>query len=273
MEAFLLGLANGTVCLAFCAPVLIPFLLAEGKTTPANFGLMGEFLLGRLVGYLGFGAIAWITNSLILAKTSFREMVMGGVYMILAVFLVAFSLRPEHKPCGGQWLTRQSGRFHSDISQWFSLVLGLLTGLNLCPPFLLAFAGAAGSGSLGSSVFLLLMFFSWDLALFPASAFYRPGEPAPDSSLGGAAFRRSGGRLLFLCRINHVWRRMVLVTSQPEIKSNFQTQQIGVVRALLCSLPMFLLTAFMSLGAAFPIVPANGWLWERLWYLLTFYFF
>jgi sulfite exporter TauE/SafE len=159
MEAFLLGLANGTVCLAFCAPVLIPFLLAEGKTTPANFGLMGEFLLGRLVGYLGFGAIAWITNSLILAKTSFREMVMGGVYMILAVFLVAFSLRPEHKPCGGQWLTRQSGRFHSDISQWFSLVLGLLTGLNLCPPFLLAFAGAAGSGSLGSSVFFFLCFF------------------------------------------------------------------------------------------------------------------
>jgi ferredoxin-type protein NapH len=44
---------------------------------------------------------------------------------------------------------------------------------------------------------------------------------------------------------------MVLVTRQPEQKWNFQTQEIGVGRALLCSLPMFLLTAFMSLGAGF----------------------
>jgi sulfite exporter TauE/SafE len=159
MEAFLLGLANGTVCLAFCAPVLIPFFLAEGKKTPANFRLMGEFLLGRLTGYLGFGAIAWMTNSLILANTSFREIGLGVVYMILAVFLVLFGLWPEHKPCGGQWLTSQPERFNSDKSGWFSLLLGLLTGLNLCPPFLLAFAGAAGSRSLGGSVFFFFCFF------------------------------------------------------------------------------------------------------------------
>ena len=36
MQGFLLGLANGTTCLAFCAPALIPFLMHEGQTVRQN---------------------------------------------------------------------------------------------------------------------------------------------------------------------------------------------------------------------------------------------
>jgi hypothetical protein len=36
MNGFLLGLANGTSCLALCAPVLIPFLLSRGENVNRN---------------------------------------------------------------------------------------------------------------------------------------------------------------------------------------------------------------------------------------------
>ena len=32
IQGFMLGLANGTSCLAFFAPVLLPYLLDEGST-------------------------------------------------------------------------------------------------------------------------------------------------------------------------------------------------------------------------------------------------
>ena len=48
MQGFLLGLANGTTCLAFCAPVLVPFLLEEGKNVRQNLMTLFKFLGGRL---------------------------------------------------------------------------------------------------------------------------------------------------------------------------------------------------------------------------------
>lgn len=67
MQAFLLGLSNGAVCLAYCAPVLIPYLLGEGKRISRNFAVLIRFLAGRLLGYLLFGIMAWaiIVNGLI----------------------------------------------------------------------------------------------------------------------------------------------------------------------------------------------------------------
>jgi hypothetical protein len=53
-ERFLLGLANGGVCLAYCAPVLVPYLLGAGDTVRRSVVSVGEFLGGRLAGYLTF---------------------------------------------------------------------------------------------------------------------------------------------------------------------------------------------------------------------------
>ena len=31
MEAFLSGLSNGVLCVAYCAPVLVPYLIGQGR--------------------------------------------------------------------------------------------------------------------------------------------------------------------------------------------------------------------------------------------------
>jgi hypothetical protein len=57
-DGFLLGLVNGGVCLSYCAPVLVPYLLGEGDTVRRSVASVGGFLGGRLVGYLTFAVLA-----------------------------------------------------------------------------------------------------------------------------------------------------------------------------------------------------------------------
>jgi hypothetical protein len=88
MQGFLLGLANGTTCLAFCAPVLVPLLLKEGKDVRQNLVTLLKFLGGRLGGYMLFGLLAWATGSLLLQVTRYQSLVIGAAYVGLSVLLL-----------------------------------------------------------------------------------------------------------------------------------------------------------------------------------------
>lgn len=158
MEGFLLGLANGTVCLAYCAPVLVPFILGEGKDVARNYSLLARFLAGRLIGYLIFGLLAWAFGSL-LKNSGHQEMFFGLAYMILAAMMFFYGVSRPPELCAGKLMHHKRARL---LHQWPELLpaaLGLATGLNLCPPFLLAFTGAAGSASLAKSLLFFLAFF------------------------------------------------------------------------------------------------------------------
>jgi hypothetical protein len=66
LDGFILGLSNGVACMATCAPVLIPYLLGEGKGIVRNYWVTGQFLFGRLLGYLLFAVLAWTISSAII---------------------------------------------------------------------------------------------------------------------------------------------------------------------------------------------------------------
>jgi len=159
MHGLLLGLSNGTVCLAYCAPVLVPFLLGEGRNTRRNFFVVTEFLLGRLAGYLLFAILAWITSRLLLEKISRRGLVLGLVYLVLSGFLFVYGLSKTAAPCAARPLKSFLSRESIRDSGVLPPLLGFVTGLNLCPPFLLAFTGATETGSLAGSVLFFLFFF------------------------------------------------------------------------------------------------------------------
>lgn len=158
LQGFLLGLASGTTCLATCAPVLIPLLLGEGKQTRQNWALLGQFLGGRLVGYLLFALFAWASGQLVLAAAGgARSPLFGAAYVLLAAALLVYGLGKWPTVCAGS-LTGLRAR----LARWPALLplgLGLLTGLNLCPPFLLAFTGAADGRSLLNSLAFFALFF------------------------------------------------------------------------------------------------------------------
>jgi sulfite exporter TauE/SafE len=160
MSGFLLGLANGTSCLAFCAPMLIPYFVAEGARALHGLPLLGRFLLGRLLGYMLFGAAAGLAGSLV-ATGPLRTVLFGVVYLGLALLLLMYGFARAKQPAlcaaGGRMdaLRRRTMRWPSLLP----VLLGLLTGLSFCPPFALALAGAAESGSVIGSVWFFATFF------------------------------------------------------------------------------------------------------------------
>ncbi len=161
MEAFLLGLSNGGVCLAYCAPVLVPCMIAGGGGTAAGVGVLLRFLCGRLAGYLLFAVAAWAVSASVL-RDGYRAPVIAVAYMALAVTLVLYGFFGIGTRCRASCgrvsrLARLPGALR--LSFLAPVAAGLATGLSLCPPFLLAMAGAAEKGSLSYSLFFFFMFF------------------------------------------------------------------------------------------------------------------
>jgi len=162
MQGFILGLANGTTCLAYCTPVLVPLLLSGGKKIPQNGLLVAQFLGGRLVGYLLFGLLAWLAGRLLVDVSAWKEMLVGAATITLAILMAGTALLNHRAPKADPSCNIASKDFREflrPLGIFIPAALGFLTGLNLCPPFLLAFTGAAASGSLLQSMAFFAFFF------------------------------------------------------------------------------------------------------------------
>ncbi len=175
VQGFLLGLANGASCLATCAPVLLPYLLSEGRTVRGNALPLLHFLGGRLVGYLVFAVFAWEAGRWIRSSAG-GALIFGMIYAVLAIVLMVYGFKSPPASCAAGGLRR---RIRPMAVHWPGMLpglMGLLTGLSLCPPFLAALAGATSQVALASS----LLFFS---AFFAATALYL--VPLPLAALFG----------------------------------------------------------------------------------------
>ena len=157
LEPLLLGLSSGTVCLAYCAPVLVPYLLGEGRDVWRSALLLAEFLLGRLAGYVLFALAAWLIGFNLLPSGAWRGVAFGLTYLVLSVLLVGYGFFNLGSWCAVRGFPRLLSRPASPAI--LPLALGFLTGINVCPPFLIALARAADAGSALDSVRFFVVFF------------------------------------------------------------------------------------------------------------------
>ncbi|HEX7712539.1 MAG TPA: sulfite exporter TauE/SafE family protein [Bacillota bacterium] len=167
MTGFLLGLSTGTVCLGYCSPILVPYLLGRGGDLRRNFLSVARFCAGRLFGYLLFGFLAWLVHGFFTGNNGFRMVLFGLADIILAVLLMFFGFTATKSFCAAEKASGFLSRIgmglapvhQLDFVAWMPLVFGFLTGINLCPPFLLAFTEAMATKSLAGSVGYFFMFF------------------------------------------------------------------------------------------------------------------
>ncbi len=154
VEGFLLGIASGGVCLTYCAPVLVPYLLGEARTVRANLAPVGGFLAGRLAGYMTFAVLAWLAHRLLVEHLPHQEAILGIVTVALALLLITYGFTGRDRHCPA--MPARSRRGNTTI---LPVTLGFLTGVNVCPPFLLAFSNAAQFSQLWQSLLFFAAFF------------------------------------------------------------------------------------------------------------------
>ncbi len=165
-QGFILGLALSPSCLGVCVPLLLPYFGAEQRSGLANLKAFGQFLGGRFIGYAAMGLLAgWMGREIMLPDRPAR-LLEGVVFTGLGVVLVLFALLqnfPHWSFCRflekGAWQERTP------------LMLGLLTGINICPPFLAVLLSASRSGGPWGGFLVLSSFFvGTSLILLPLPA-------------------------------------------------------------------------------------------------------
>ena len=161
IEGLLLGLSTGTLCVLTCTPIYLPWLMSEQRGLWKNLARVMEISAGRFMSYIAFGALAGYFGSSIQAN---KRLLYGGIsYILLSVFLLinTFRTHKEERSC------RYPGWMRFSKS---GFLLGVFTGLNFCPSFLIALSKALNLGGAISGMQVFLgFFFGTSLYLLPLS--------------------------------------------------------------------------------------------------------
>jgi sulfite exporter TauE/SafE len=161
-EALVLGLATGPVCLATCGPVVVPWMMVQPQGVRGHSRQLLLFLAARLAGYLVFACAVWLVGSTIPHAWTGRSWLMGGIEILLAAALVVYAAGWPHRRCAGSKTTANLVQIGEAPvpKRSGALALGFLTGINLCPPFLVAGVRAAQLAHLSAALLFFFCFFA-----------------------------------------------------------------------------------------------------------------
>jgi sulfite exporter TauE/SafE len=160
-EGFMLGITTGHICLVTCGPVYSTFLMQKNHTPFRYFTATLEISLGRFITYLMIGAIAGLLGQQI--SESNREYFTIIAYVLFSVYLLISVFRT--KKCDGGCTLPKWNKF----TEW-PILLGMITGINVCPSFLLAFSRSfVLSGPVSGMMFFAAFFVGTSIFLIPLS--------------------------------------------------------------------------------------------------------
>jgi sulfite exporter TauE/SafE len=150
LSALALGLSTGVSCILTCAPFYVPYLIAEDRKMKINLWEFTNLMIGRLIGYVAIGAIfGYLGQILELKQLNFISLISLAIlsFIIILYSLNLFQLK----------LPKFCAYSFSKVKPPF--FIGLLTGLNLCPPFLLSLNYVFILGSTTKGIIFFLFFF------------------------------------------------------------------------------------------------------------------
>ena len=162
-EALALGISTGPVCLASCGPVVLPWMLVQPHGLGVHSRRLAVFLTARLAGYLIFAGLVWSAASALPRAWTSRSWLFGAIQLLLAIALLFYAAGirfPRWHPRSADPSRRlvQIGE-PPGSRPGGAAALGFLTGINLCPPFLIAGVRAAQLASLSASLLFFACFF------------------------------------------------------------------------------------------------------------------
>ena len=160
IDALALGFSSGLTCVSSCGAVLLPWLAASGQGPGRSAALLCLFLSGRLLGYLLFAVAAWgMGQALPMHGPADGELV-GWIDLLMAVLLGFWAWYSPARGRGGECSAGRPAALGVRMGWPGAALLGFLTGINLCPPFVAATFRAAQSGDLTFSLLFFALFFA-----------------------------------------------------------------------------------------------------------------
>lgn len=151
IQPFLLGISVGVFCISYCVPFIAPYLVSEQRKLKKNFKIILEFIFGRLIGYVLFGAIFGYLGEKIDSQTV--NLILIVALMVLSLILIFYALgflKPKGIFCSTKYI-----KFKAKAP----ILIGFLMGINICPPFLMSLAYVFTLHSVVKGIIYFLFFF------------------------------------------------------------------------------------------------------------------
>ena len=138
----------GIYCFSYCIPFAAPLMISEERGKRENISVIFQFLLGRLFGYLLFGAFFGYLGQ----KINVLEVniIINAGLILLSLFLIFNALG---------LLNWKYSSFCFKHKKRLPLFMGFLMGINVCPPFLMSLAYVFTLHNWLFGVIYFLMFF------------------------------------------------------------------------------------------------------------------
>ncbi|MBF0216828.1 MAG: sulfite exporter TauE/SafE family protein [Candidatus Omnitrophica bacterium] len=133
LEGFALGLSAGIYCAGSCLAFFMPYLMAEGeRKIPSNVRKITSFLAGRFIAYIAFALIIGLIGNAYrdVFTSGASHICLIGASLLMLGYSVANLIKGRHDGACSSYVSR------SRLAR-VPFFLGLFTGLNPCPPFLL----------------------------------------------------------------------------------------------------------------------------------------
>jgi sulfite exporter TauE/SafE len=151
IQPLLAGLSMGLFCATSCLPFIAPYLVAERRGAKATAGTLMQFILGRLGGYVLFGAVFGYLGERLSGMAFNLFTIVSLVLLSILLILYAVGLmKSSWSVCGmSAWPRRR-----------IPLLMGFLMGVNICPPFLMSIAYVFTLHSMARGIVYFLVFFA-----------------------------------------------------------------------------------------------------------------
>ena len=158
---FLTGLSVGVYCLGLCLPIFLPILFSQKTSGKKSLYLVLQFSAGRLIGYFLFGLIFSYLGQKI--QSQLIHTIVSLVNLWMGIMLILFGLgKIDKKLC--------SLKIFQKV-KW-PLLLGFLTGVNVCPPLMASLTHVFNlENAFNSLLYFLAFFIGTSVYLVPATLF------------------------------------------------------------------------------------------------------
>ncbi len=186
-SGFTLGLLTGTSCFATCGPIYMPYLMQRKLSVIQSVFMVMEISAGRFVSYILFGILAGFLGQSIASFTEHKEIFTAIAYTAFSIMLLMSAFRTNQKEKG------------CAVKKWYAFadtpfLLGIFTGINFCPAFLIALTNAVGlDGPVSGAVLFFGFFVGTSIFLLPLSVFGVMGNKKVFRTIGIAASVIVGG--------------------------------------------------------------------------------